>query len=124
MVIGENPPDRLDKALVAFVPEEAALSRSRLMKMIGAGEVTRDGVAITDPKAKVAEGQTYLLMLDQITELDTQPEDIPLEVIWEDADLIVINKPVGMVVHPAPGSWTGTHLLWPRPFTPTGRCWR
>ena len=108
MVIGENPPDRLDKALVAAVPEEAALSRSRLMKMIAGGEVMRDGVAITDPKARVATGEVYDLTLDQVVELDTQPEDIPLEVIWEDADLIVINKPVGMVVHPAPGSWTGT----------------
>ena len=108
VVIGEDPPDRLDKALVAFVPEEAALSRSRLMKMIAGGEVTRDGVAITDPKTRVAEGEVYHLTVDQVVELDTQPENIPLEVIWEDADLIVINKPVGMVVHPAPGSWTGT----------------
>ena len=108
MVIGEDPPDRLDKALVAFVPEEAALSRSRLMKMIAAGEVLRGGVAVTDPKARVAEGEVYALVIGQVTELDTQPEDIPLEVIWEDGDLIVINKPVGMVVHPAPGSWSGT----------------
>ncbi len=108
MVIGEDPPDRLDKALVREVPEEASLSRSRLMKMIAAGEVLRDGVAVTDPKTRVSAGEVYDLVVGQAAEIDTQPEDIPLEVIWEDGDLIVINKPVGMVVHPAPGSWTGT----------------
>ncbi len=106
--IGEAPPDRLDKALAREVPEEAALSRSRLMKMIAAGEVLRDGVAITDPKARVAAGEVYTLIVGAPVDVDILPEDIPLEVIWEDNDLIVINKPVGMVVHPAPGSWTGT----------------
>jgi 23S rRNA pseudouridine1911/1915/1917 synthase len=108
VVIGPNPPDRLDKALVAVVPEEAALSRSRLMKMIAEGAVTREGVAITDPKAKVAEGEVYVLTLGPAIEVDVQPEAIALDVVYEDADLIVVNKPVGMVVHPAPGSWTGT----------------
>jgi 23S rRNA pseudouridine1911/1915/1917 synthase len=108
VVIGENPPDRLDKALAREVPEEAALSRSRLMKMIAAGDVMRDGVAVTDPKTKVAEGEAYDLAVGHVAEADTLAEDIPLEVIWEDADLIVINKPVGMVVHPAPGSYSGT----------------
>ena len=108
MVIGEAPPDRLDKALAREVPEEAALSRSRLMKMIAAGEVLKDGAPVTDPKARVAEGEVYDLLIGEVAEVATQPEDIPLEVIWEDADLIVINKPVGMVVHPAPGSWSGT----------------
>ena len=74
MVIGEDPPDRLDKALVAFVPEEAALSRSRLMKMIAAGDVAREGVAITDPKTRVTEGEVYHLTIDHVVELDTQPE--------------------------------------------------
>ncbi len=108
MVIGEAPPDRLDKALVREVPEEAALSRSRLMKMIAAGEVLKDGAPVTDPKARVAEGEVYELIVGAAADVDTLPENIPLEVIWEDGDLIVINKPVGMVVHPAPGSWSGT----------------
>lgn len=108
MVIGAAPPDRLDKALAREVPEEASLSRSRLMKMIAAGEVLKDGTAVTDPKARVAEGEVYDLIVGEAIEIETQPEDIPLAVIWEDADLIVINKPVGMVVHPAPGSWSGT----------------
>ncbi|WP_149140563.1 RluA family pseudouridine synthase [Gemmobacter caeruleus] len=108
VVIGEDPPDRLDKALVREVPEKASLSRSRLMKMIAAGEVTRDGVPVTDPKTRVAEGEVFDLVVGHAAEVETQPENIPLEVVWEDADLIVVNKPVGMVVHPAPGSWSGT----------------
>ncbi|MFN4171942.1 MAG: RluA family pseudouridine synthase [Pseudorhodobacter sp.] len=108
VTIGEDPPDRLDKALARDVPEQAALSRSRLMRMITEGAVTLEGVAVTDPKARVTEGQDYALMLEPAAEVDTLPEDIPLSVIWEDDDLIVIDKPAGMVVHPAPGSWTGT----------------
>lgn len=108
VTIGENPPDRLDKALAREVPEEAALSRSRLMKLIAEGAVALDGVAVTDPKTKVAEGQVFAVTLGEAVETDTLAEDIPLSVVWEDDDLIVIDKPVGMVVHPAPGSYTGT----------------
>ena len=108
VTIGDEAPARLDKALAAAVPEEAALSRSRLMRMIAEGAVSRDGVAVTDPKSKVAEGEVYILRLAPAVEVATLPEDIPLTVIWEDADLIVIDKPAGMVVHPAPGSPSGT----------------
>jgi 23S rRNA pseudouridine1911/1915/1917 synthase len=109
LTIGEDAPARLDKALAALVPEEAALSRSRLMKMIDEGDVLLDGVAVTNAKAKVAEGQVYALRLAPAVELEhLLPEDIPLSVIWEDADLIVIDKPAGMVVHPAPGTPSGT----------------
>jgi 23S rRNA pseudouridine1911/1915/1917 synthase len=108
VTIGEDAPARLDKALAAAVPEDAALSRSRLMRMIAEGAVFRDGLAVTDPKAKVVEGEVYTLRLDPAVEVATLPEDIPLSVVWEDADLIVIDKPAGMVVHPAPGSPSGT----------------
>jgi 23S rRNA pseudouridine1911/1915/1917 synthase len=109
LTIGEEAPNRLDKALAALVPEEAALSRSRLMKMIDEGDVLLDGQAATNPKAKVAEGQVYALRLAPAVELEhLLAEDIPLTVIWEDADLIVIDKPAGMVVHPAPGTPSGT----------------
>ncbi|MFQ6777438.1 RluA family pseudouridine synthase [Cereibacter sphaeroides] len=108
ITIGEDPPDRLDKALVREAPEEAALSRSRLMKLIGEGAVRLEGAPVTDPKAKVAEGQVYEIALDAPAEVEARPEAIPLSVVWEDEDLIVIDKPVGMVVHPAPGQWTGT----------------
>ncbi|MFT4151515.1 MAG: RluA family pseudouridine synthase [Paracoccaceae bacterium] len=100
--------DRLDKALARAVPEDAALSRSRLMRMIAEGAVTRDGIPVTDPKIRTAEGEIYLIRLDPAVEVETRPEDIPLTVVWEDADLIVIDKPAGMVVHPAPGTPSGT----------------
>ncbi|MEY4695602.1 MAG: hypothetical protein RIT14_30 [Pseudomonadota bacterium] len=108
VTIGANPPDRLDKALAREVPEAASLSRSRLMKMIAEGDVLRAGVAVTDPKTKVAEGEVFDLRLAPPEAYDAQPEDIPLVVVFEDADLIVIDKPAGMVVHPAPGTPSGT----------------
>jgi 23S rRNA pseudouridine1911/1915/1917 synthase len=108
VTIGEDAPSRLDKALAAAMPEEAALSRSRLMRMIAEGAVSRDGVAVIDPKARVLAGEVYILRLDPAQPVETLAEDIPLVVVWEDADLVVIDKPAGMVVHPAPGSPSGT----------------
>ena len=108
VVIGADPPDRLDKALARDVPEDAALSRSRLARMIAEGAVARAGATLTDPKTRVAEGDVIDIAIEDAVETATQPEDIPLTVLWEDDDLIVIDKPVGMVVHPAPGSASGT----------------
>lgn len=108
LTIGADAPPRLDKALAALVPEGAALSRTRLMRMIAEGAVWLDGVAVTDPKARVVEGQVYDLRLDPAVEVETLAEDIALTIVHEDGDLIVIDKPAGMVVHPAPGSPTGT----------------
>ncbi|MBN8525748.1 MAG: RluA family pseudouridine synthase [Planctomycetes bacterium] len=108
VTLGLEPPDRLDKALARDVPPEAALSRSRLMRMIAEGAVTLDSRPVTDPKHRPQSGETYALRLDPAAEVDTQAEDIPLAVVWEDADLIVIDKPAGLVVHPAPGSPSGT----------------
>ena len=108
VTIGEDPFARLDKALAAAVPEDASLSRSRLMRMIAEGAVSRGGVVIDDPKTRVAGGDVFILRLDEAVELAAQAEDIPLSVVWEDGDLIVIDKPTGMVVHPAPGTPRGT----------------
>jgi len=109
VVIGANPPPRLDKALARDVPEEAALSRSRLMRLITDGAVARRGGGVLDdPRARVAEGDVLEITLEAPVELETLPEPITLEVLHEDADLIVVNKPAGMVVHPAPGSPSGT----------------
>jgi 23S rRNA pseudouridine1911/1915/1917 synthase len=107
-VIADNPPKRLDKALSRDVPVEASLSRTRLAKLITDGSVTLDGVAVTDPKHKVDGGEVVVITVPVAEESHIGPEDIPLEVIWEDDDLIVINKPAGMVVHPAPGTPNGT----------------
>ena len=78
------------------------------MRMIAEGAVLSGDVAVTDPKTKVTAGQTFTLRLDPAVAVETLPEAIPLTVIYEDGDLIVINKPAGMVVHPAPGSPSGT----------------
>ena len=108
VTIGENPPDRLDKALAREVPEEAALSRSRLAKLLADGMITRNGSVETNQKAKVEEGDVFEITVEVAREVATEAEDIPLTVLWEDEDLIVIDKPAGMVVHPAPGTPGGT----------------
>lgn len=90
------------------MPEEANLSRSRLAKLIAEGAVTRGGEALTDAKAKVTEGEVIEITVPVAEETHMLPEAIPLEVVWEDHDLIVVNKPAGMVVHPAPGTPSGT----------------
>ena len=92
MTIGEDAPARLDKALAAAVPEKAALSRSRLMRMIGEGAVSRGGVVVTNPKEKVAPGEVWDIRLSPATEADLRPEAIALAVVHEDADLIVTES--------------------------------
>lgn len=108
VVIGDNPPDRLDKALARDVPEEAALSRSRLMRLIAEGAVSCAGVVVTDPRARVVAGDAFAIAVAPAAEVATRPEAIALSVVYEDEALIVIDKPAGMVVHPAPGSGDGT----------------
>ena len=105
--IGENPPPRLDKALARNVPERA-ISRSRLSRMIAEGAVEVNGAVVTDQKARVQEGDDIVIRVPDVVESHMLPEDIPLEVLFEDNDLIVVNKPAGMVVHPAPGTPSGT----------------
>lgn len=76
--------------------------------MLADGAVLRGGVPVTDAKAKVAAGEVFELVIEPATPSDMAPEPIALDVIFEDASLIVVNKPAGMVVHPAPGSPSGT----------------
>lgn len=108
IVIAADPPPRLDKALARDVPEAEALSRSRLSKLIASGAVSRAGVVLDDQKQRISEGDEIDIALEEAAPSHIQAEDIPLDVVFEDDDLIVINKPVGMVVHPAPGSPSGT----------------
>jgi 23S rRNA pseudouridine1911/1915/1917 synthase len=107
-VIGANPPPRLDKALARDVPEAAALSRTRLARLIEEGAVRVDGVVVRDARARVAEGDRIEIVLTEPRESHMAPEAIALELVHEDDDLIVIDKPAGMVVHPAPGTPSGT----------------
>jgi 23S rRNA pseudouridine1911/1915/1917 synthase len=107
-IIDDMPPSRLDKALARDVPEEAALSRTRLGRLIADGAVSVDGAVLTDPKARIEAGSVVTISVEEAQDSHILPEDIPLEVVFEDPDLIVVNKPAGMVVHPAPGTPSGT----------------
>lgn len=102
--IAADPPPRLDKALSRDVPASADLSRTRLAKLIAEGAVRVNGVEVTDPKTKVAEGDSVEIGVPEAVEVETVAQDIPLVVVYEDDELIVIDKPAGMVVHPAPGT--------------------
>ena len=107
-IIGEAPPARMDKALARDVPEAAALSRSRLARLLADGAVQVNGAVVTDPRAKAAQGDAVSITVEVAEDYHVAAEDIPLDVVFEDDDLIVINKPTGMVVHPAPGTPGGT----------------
>jgi len=106
--IGEAPPPRLDKALARDVPESAALSRTRLARLIDDGAVMVNGSPALNPKDKISAGATVSILVAEAEESHIAPEPIPLDVVFEDAHLIVVNKPAGMVVHPAPGTPSGT----------------
>ncbi len=105
--IAENPPARLDKAIARDVPAEAHLSRSRLAKLLEAGRVTVDG-RVAGARDKVAAGAEIAVDVPPAADIETRAEDIPLTILHEDTDLIVVDKPAGMVVHPAPGAPGGT----------------
>jgi 23S rRNA pseudouridine1911/1915/1917 synthase len=95
--------------LDSFLADKAgSLSRSRAKSLIKEGAVMIDGVPTDDPRKAVVAGSTYTLALPEPVPAVPQPEDIPLEILFEDAHLIIINKASGMAVHPAPGSWDGT----------------
>ncbi len=85
-----------------------ALSRNRIKDLILGGAVTVDGKPVGEPKYRVKAGETITLVAPPPEDAEPQPENIPLDILYEDDHLIVINKPVGMVVHPAPGSPSGT----------------
>lgn len=97
--------DRLDRWLARQLPD---LSRSRLQKLIEGGRVRLNCQPCTDKKQKISFGDLLTLSLPEPEPLDLQPEAIPLDILYEDRDLIVLNKPAGLVVHPAPGHPTGT----------------
>lgn len=90
------------------MPDAAALSRSRLSRLIAEGAVRIDGAVTTDAKARVAQDALVEITVAAALQSHIGAEDIALDVIWEDDDLIVIDKPAGMVVHPAPGTPGGT----------------
>lgn len=96
--------ERADAALARLCPE---LTRSAAQKLLEQGEVLRDGKPLKK-NDKLAEGDTLEFELPQAQEVSIEPENIPLDIVYEDDDVIVINKPKGLVVHPAVGHWSGT----------------
>ncbi len=85
-----------------------ALSRSRAAALIEEGRVTVDGKVVLKPSFKAPEGAKVVAVLPEVRKTETMPEDIPLDILYEDEALAVINKPAGLVVHPAAGNETGT----------------
>jgi 23S rRNA pseudouridine1911/1915/1917 synthase len=105
VVAAEEAGERLDRVLAARVAE---LSRSRHKALILAGRVAIDGATIRDPGHRVNAGGTIVLDLPPAEDDAVKPETIPLKVLFEDDEIIVIDKPAGLVVHPAAGNRTGT----------------
>ena len=105
VVAAEEAGERLDRVLAARVAE---LSRSRHKALILAGRVAIDGATIRDPGHRVNAGGTIVLELPPAQDVEIKAENIPLAVVFEDDELIVLDKPAGLVVHPAAGNWTGT----------------
>src|SRR5436190_19761860 len=100
--------ERLDKAVVAFVPE---FSRNHLQQLIKGGWVKVDGVAASGPAQRVRAGQHVDVTLQPTEESRAyRAEALPVAIVHEDDDVIVIDKAAGMVVHPAAGNWSGTLL--------------
>jgi 23S rRNA pseudouridine1911/1915/1917 synthase len=97
--------DRLDRWLSQHLPE---LSRSRLQKLIAGGHVQLNGEVCRLKKVAVQSGDRLQICLPPAQPLDLQPEVMPLDILYEDESLIILNKPAGLVVHPAPGHATGT----------------
>ncbi|HLY79842.1 MAG TPA: RluA family pseudouridine synthase [Caulobacteraceae bacterium] len=102
--LADDVSGRLDRALADAAPE---LSRARIQALMAGGAVSRADEPLTDASAKAAPG-LYLIEIPPPAPADPQPESIPLDVLFEDAHLIVVDKPAGMAAHPAPGSETGT----------------
>ena len=96
---------RLDRFLADAI---GTLSRSRVKALIEAGAAARDGSTLREPDETVRAGAAYTLDLPPPTPARPQPQAIPFPILYEDADLIVLDKPAGLVVHPAPGNLDGT----------------
>jgi 23S rRNA pseudouridine1911/1915/1917 synthase len=97
--------ERLDRALAALLaPLSPGLSRTRVKALISAGSVASEGATITDPSRRVKPGQIFAIIIPDAAPVALAAQAIPLAVVYEDADVVVVDKPAGMVVHPAPGN--------------------
>ncbi|WP_456465135.1 RluA family pseudouridine synthase [Desulfurobacterium sp.] len=103
-VTNEHNKKRLD----VFLSNIADISRNQAKLLIEDGEVSINGKIIKKPSHKVKEGDIVSFEIPEPVPLNVEPENIPVEIVYEDKDVVVLNKPAGMVVHPAPGHYTGT----------------
>ncbi len=103
-VTGEDEGMRLDILVTSLDP---GLSRSRVQKLVAGGEVTVNGSAAKS-NYKVREGDRVCVKIPAPEQQEVAAENIPLDIVYEDSDLLVVNKPQGMVVHPAAGNYSGT----------------
>ncbi len=100
--------ERLDKILTSIAPE---FSRAHLQSLIADGRVQVDGKVATSASARVKAGLKIQVELVKPSQDQAfKPEDVPLDVVYEDEHVLVVNKPAGLVVHPAAGNWSGTLL--------------
>ncbi len=109
IVEGEIAPDnadwRFDRALAALIP---TMSRERLKALISAGNVSLDGQIVRDPSHKARIGSQFSVTVPAPRPAHNEAQDIPLEIVFEDDHLLVVDKPAGLVVHPAAGNYDGT----------------
>ena len=104
IITAEVSGPRVDAWLSEQVP---GLTRSAAQRLLAEGQVTRDGVAVKKNE-KITAGNVYTLVMNEAVDVPLVAQNIPLDVVYEDEDVIVVNKPRGMVVHPAPGHPMGT----------------
>ena len=107
----EQKGTRLDKFLSFFlenIHKNYPISRNQVQRLIKNGYVTCEETEISDCSFKIKEGDVYLVQIPEPEEAEPMPENIPLDIVFEDNDLLVVNKPAGMTVHPAPGAYHGT----------------
>ena len=106
--VSDHPATRLDKALAEAAPVGSGLSRSRLQALLETGAVTRLGGGLVTAKDRPVANETFQVAMPTAVDGRVIGEDIPLQIVYEDPHLVVVNKPAGMVVHPAPGAQSGT----------------
>ncbi|HEX8030153.1 MAG TPA: RluA family pseudouridine synthase, partial [Vicinamibacterales bacterium] len=97
--------ERLDRYLTGQIPD---FSRSQIQRLIEGGHVTHSRYTKVKPNSDIREGDVIGVELPEAQASTTLPEDLPLEILFNDADVVVVNKPAGMVVHPAAGNPSGT----------------
>lgn len=102
--VEDDKNERLDVFITSRIKD---LSRSCVQKLIKKGCITVDGVT-RKPNYRVKSGETIRILIPPPQKLEAKPEKIPLDILYEDDDIVVVNKPKGMVVHPAPGNYSGT----------------